>query len=53
MDARIGKEEPGSKILSQEGQTRNGNIPLPPAKGKIKTKPGIHAKWGKNIQFAN
>jgi hypothetical protein len=43
----------GSKILCQEGQTRNSNTPLPPAKGKIKSKPGIHAKREQNVQFAN
>ena len=44
----------GSKILCQESETRNGNIPLPPAKGKIKLKPGIaHKNGGNDIQFAN
>ena len=46
-------EEPGSKILCQESHTRNSNTPLPPAKGKIKSKPGIHAKREQNVQFAN
>ena len=44
----------GSKILCQKGEARNGDIPLPPAKGKIKSKPGITRKsGGKHIQFAN
>ena len=45
----------GSKMLCQEGETRNGNIPLPPAKGNIRSKPKMaRKKWGtKNIQFAN
>jgi hypothetical protein len=43
----------GSKILRQEGQTRNSNTPLPPAKGQIKSKPGIRAKREQNVQFAN
>ena len=46
MDALPEKRNQGSKILRHEGQTRNSNTPLPPAKGKIKSKPGIHAKGG-------